>query len=34
VGAAFALLWFALPVVAPYERWDEPGRAGPDEPPA
>jgi predicted membrane channel-forming protein YqfA (hemolysin III family) len=22
-GAAFALVWFALPLSAPYERWDE-----------
>jgi Family of unknown function (DUF6328) len=26
VGASFALLWFALPVVGPYDRWDEPPR--------
>jgi predicted membrane channel-forming protein YqfA (hemolysin III family) len=24
VGAAFGLLWFALPLLGPYERWDEP----------
>jgi amino acid transporter len=23
VGAAFALLWFVLPLLAPYERWDD-----------
>jgi predicted membrane channel-forming protein YqfA (hemolysin III family) len=22
-GAAFALVWFALPLASPYERWDE-----------
>jgi amino acid transporter len=31
VGLAFGLLWFALPLVGPYERWDEQDGARPDE---
>jgi predicted membrane channel-forming protein YqfA (hemolysin III family) len=33
VGAAFALVWFALPMLAPYERWDEPVHEHADDPP-
>jgi threonine/homoserine/homoserine lactone efflux protein len=31
VGAAFALLWFALPLLQPYERWDEDVDVGGDD---
>jgi hypothetical protein len=32
VGAAFALLWFVLPLLGPYERWDAPAGGSPLDP--